>query len=485
MNKEILADGNLTEHQQVIFNGITALLEEKLSSLLKSSNINEYMISLTGAAGTGKTYLTTQIVKYLLRKKKEESGIDFNFVVTAPTHKAASVLMEHFIQQNILNVTTKTIHAFLGIKPFIDYSTGEEKFKIDKGKKSKDVTSILIIDESSMIGSLLYEYILNAIESRSVNMVLFIGDPYQLLPVNDNNNEIFSLPYQFRLLEVVRQAKGSDIIRLATALREGIREKNFIDLSKQFEPYFNVSKEIKFVSNKEQFLEQYYSDKNWYNQDKILATYSNKNVDNFNRIIRTRYWKEHGKIGIPTLLAGDKLRFKTAYSVDGISLYHNNQIVTLNYVQKKYHDRLEIYYWECREIDSYAQQIFRVVDPMSYKVFNDKLKSIASQAKREKYPKKQEFWKLFFAVRDMFADVQYIYSMTIHKLQGSTYSELYLDLFSLLNNPTLSQEEKYRFVYVAITRASSSVTIFMPSQKLLNTKDVFNEIDSALLNFFT
>ena len=64
---------------------------------------------------------------------------------------------------------------------------------------------------------------------------------------------------------------------------------------------------------------------------------------------------------------------------------------------------------------------------------------------------------------DMFADVQYIYASTIHKLQGSTYETAYIDLFSLVNNSYMSMSEKYRLVYVAVTRASKDIKIFIPA----------------------
>ena len=49
------------------------------------------------------------------------------------------------------------------------------------------------------------------------------------------------------------------------------------------------------------------------------------------------------------------------------------------------------------------------------------------------------------------------------KLRGSTYDTAYIDLFSLVGNRYLSDDEKYRLIYVAITRASQNVKIFIPS----------------------
>ncbi len=483
----------LTTHQQEIFNSLVTDIETKVSSILKSTNIEDYLLSLTGAAGTGKTYLTAQLAQYFIGKQKElasSNNQDYSFVITAPTHKAVGVLADN-LRKNNIEASCKTIHSFLGIKPFIDYTTGEEKFTVDKTKKSKDCTSILMLDESSMVGSELYEYILEAIEDGRVGLVLFIGDPYQLLPVKDNENRIYKLKNHYTLTEVVRQAKDSYIIGVATKLRERIRTKDYIDLKLFFQECSNEYKEMTFFHNKQEFLEDFYHNDEWYNEDKILATYQNKNVDAFNKEIREKYWAQKEIVNPRTLLPGDKLRFKEAYSVRDVTLYHNSEIVTLETTEWKYHEQLQIEYWESKAVNSPKQQIFRVVDPDSMKIFNDKLTAIAKKAKQSKFPDNKKYWKTFFGVRDMFADVQYIYASTIHKLQGSTYETAYIDLFSLVNNSYMSMNEKYRLVYVAITRASKDIKIFIPAFNASNgymkhtrddidTVEIFKSIDMML-----
>ncbi|MGB5868325.1 MAG: AAA family ATPase, partial [Arcobacteraceae bacterium] len=195
MNELIKQDTNLevteslqtlTPHQSEVFNNVTELIEQRVKSILKSDDISDYMLSLTGAAGTGKTFLTAQIAKYLRDKKDTK----FSFTITAPTHKAVGVISE-MLRKNKIQASCKTIHSFLGIKPFRDFDKGVETFKVDKTKKTHDSASILIVDESSMIGSELFSYIQEAIEEERVNFVFFIGDPFQLLPVDNSENQIY------------------------------------------------------------------------------------------------------------------------------------------------------------------------------------------------------------------------------------------------------------------------------------------------------
>ena len=116
-NEELESTGNnLTAHQKEVFDNVTDLIESRVKTILKTTNINDYMLSLTGAAGTGKTYLTTQIAKYFRDKK----DMDFSFTITAPTHKAVAVISQ-MLRDNKIQASCKTIHSFLGIKPFRDF----------------------------------------------------------------------------------------------------------------------------------------------------------------------------------------------------------------------------------------------------------------------------------------------------------------------------------------------------------------------------
>lgn len=127
--KNLAEKQTLTADQQKIFEQIT----KKLQEIVKINMPWDSILSLSGAAGTGKTYLTTQIVKYL-----DENKLDV--IVTAPTHKALSVLRNELNSHN-LDITCKTLHSFLNIKLFKDYNKGTQKFIVDK--KTKDTMPTL------------------------------------------------------------------------------------------------------------------------------------------------------------------------------------------------------------------------------------------------------------------------------------------------------------------------------------------------------
>ena len=116
-------------------------------------------ISLSGAAGTGKTYLTTKLVQKLQK--------EYHITITAPTHKALQVLRQNLLGENAdtTNVETKTLQSFLNLKLVTDYDKGIQKFEPSKAKdKDETNTDILIVDESSMVSGNLYDYVIKAIE---------------------------------------------------------------------------------------------------------------------------------------------------------------------------------------------------------------------------------------------------------------------------------------------------------------------------------
>lgn len=462
----------LTTDQENILSSIFELSNVICSSVLNSNDIYSKMVSLVGSAGTGKTFLTVQMIKKFIDAK-------ISCAVTAPTHKAAHVIGEQLSRYNI-NKTAKTIHSFLAIKPFIDYNTGTETFTADKSAK-KMAVDVLIVDESSMISQELFELIVEAIEGNWVKFVIFVGDPNQLLPINGSSNVIFELPIQFKLTQIVRQAKDSYIIKIAEKIKNMIENNDYMPLDQFLQE--NIFEEIEYFNNLDDFTNDFYSGTNWWNENKILSTHKNKDVDAFNRQIRTHYWIQKGVLNPEVLRQGDSLRFLDSYNVNDTTIYNNGQEIVLDYAIKKYHDKLEIYYWECKSINTPDQQVFRVVDPISQKTFNDKLQGIAKNAKRMPFPNRKEMWKVYYQVKNSYANVQYIYASTIHKLQGSTYETCYINVYDLITNQYMSMDEKYRLVYVAITRASKNIKIFMPGfkkEQAIDTSKLLNDIDDML-----
>ena len=451
----------LTPHQLEIFEEITSKIKENLSRRVSSIPLSDRFLSLTGAAGTGKSYLTSAIVDEIDNTLPVGQ---YDIQITAPTHKALKVMTEMLFYSYNIGVNCSTIHSFLNIKQSYDYETGAEIFTVDRAKDKVNRASLLVVDESSMVSNELFEFILEIVRKGYINTVLFISDSYQLLPVNQSSlNNVFRLKNQYKLTKIVRQAKNSVIIELATKIRVCIANEEYEDLRDILENTPN-SEDIQFFESKKEFLEDFCKNENWHEEDKILASFTNNDVDSFNNILRRRFWQEQ-KIDNPKyLIQNDKIRFKKPsfdlYSDDYQKvIFQNGEEIIIDKAELIFDNELKLYYWQCLAVERSPLACFRVIDPNSMTKFNDILNDYAYSAKTRNFPFNMEWWDKYFKLRDSFSDIQYSFASTIHKLQGSTYESAYIDLASLLNNRQISKDFLYRLVYVAITRAKNNVKI--------------------------
>lgn len=444
------------------------LITSKLENIIETNMVWDNEISLSGAAGTGKTYLTTKLVKKLKEK--------YHITITAPTHKALQVLRQNLIEDEIQNVEIKTIQSFLNIKLVTDYDKGIQKFVPAKTKEKDDSkTDILMVDESSMISSDIYDYIIRAIENQRVKSVFFIGDEYQLLPIDEKNTNIFNIRNRYKLDKIVRQAKDSYIITMATKARNIIKSKQYISIKEFFEDAAFKDK-VQFINSVDEFYNDFCTPETWSKKDKVIGSFTNKSVEQHNKEIRSRYWKAQNILNPETLLKGDKVIFQEANIIDGKIIHQNNDIVELSSATKVYYETLKIEFWDCKDLNGLP---FKVIDPYSKGRFKNILDDIAKNAKSEKnYTERTKKWKFFFELKELFVDVKYTYASTIHKLQGSTYETVYIDLSEIENMK--DKDMMFRLLYVAITRASTNIKVLLPTNEDTTLIDIQNNILNSL-----
>jgi len=161
------------------------------------------MISLTGAAGTGKTTVMREVKKL----------IPGPIMWTALTGKAALRLSQ------AAGVVATTLHSALYERPTVKHN-GEVEFVRVAKPKAKWVA----VDEASMLNPKLWKDL--QIWKREGVSILFVGDGYQLPPIltpaeTKDHGDDFSVFREVSgpsLTTVLRS--GDDIIRVATMLRE-------------------------------------------------------------------------------------------------------------------------------------------------------------------------------------------------------------------------------------------------------------------------
>lgn len=146
-------------------------------------HLKENNVFLTGGAGVGKSYTTTEIIR-LYRSQTDEQ------VVALGSTGVSAV-----------NIGGFTIHSFFvfGISnnfEELDQNDKRSRSRLSELKKILKATDLIIIDEISMVSSNMMEMINYRLNSMGyLGKLLFVGDFFQLPPVQkfgqNSNNDLF------------------------------------------------------------------------------------------------------------------------------------------------------------------------------------------------------------------------------------------------------------------------------------------------------
>jgi tRNA A37 threonylcarbamoyladenosine biosynthesis protein TsaE len=435
----------LTQTQQSIFNEIIETIEESLGLGQK------FIGSLTGPAGTGKTVMTSLIIKSLLEKYPSKL-----LKITTPTHKSLRVI-NNFIDAGIKkhrNFSSSTIHAYLKLKmqKIEDKIVFIEDF--DDGKIDK--TKILIIDESSMVSKSLFNHIKKKASVSGIDIVLFVGDKMQLLPVDGEYNPVYEEITQYELTEVVRQAWDNPVLKKATEIRECIATKNFDMNVLSFAEFKDSNSGVMTYSDMKIWLKSYLENK----RDIVLSAFTNTSVNEYNSFVRSY---KNQSLSLPKLIDNEEVVLQEAYEYNGIFV-SNGDTLTVYSPMQEYHNILKLNYWSFSPKEDGDGLIIKVLDNDSLGEYNALLDKISKRAKQLKFESKhkeaKDMWDKYWEVKSLFVDIKYNFAHTIHKLQGSTYDDVYLNLKETIENST-DLENLFRLVYVALTRARHDVYLLV------------------------
>ena len=178
------------------------LLSEKQKEAVRLT-LTTPLIVLTGGPGTGKSTVIGTIIKLLKAKNK-------SFLLAAPTGRAAKRLSE------TTSEPAQTIHRLLEWNP----GSGEQFIRNHDYPLEADM---IIIDEASMIDTLLMNHLLKAIKGGT--HLLLVGDVDQLPCVGAGNVLRDFIASQViptvTLDSIYRQATNSDIIVNAHRINNG------------------------------------------------------------------------------------------------------------------------------------------------------------------------------------------------------------------------------------------------------------------------
>ena len=193
---------------------LSITLAEKQLMAIQGAFENKVLV-ITGGPGTGKTTIINSVIKIF-------SKIGARIFLAAPTGRAAKRMSEASGHE------AKTIHRML------EYSLQKGGFQRNADKPLD--CDVLIIDEASMIDTILMYHLLKAIPAFA--MLIFVGDVNQLPSVGAGNvlNDIIesACVAVVTLNKIFRQAKTSRIITSAHKINSGVLPD--IEIGGAFDP---------------------------------------------------------------------------------------------------------------------------------------------------------------------------------------------------------------------------------------------------------
>lgn len=442
---------------------------------------NELVFTLQGAAGTGKTYL----LKYFLN-----NIVNKNVCVTAPTHKAVRVIEE------MTGKKGRTLHSLHGFRLNINL----ENFDINNtifdpiADPSFNNYNLVICDECSQINQNLHS--INMTRAKQFNTkIIYIGDAYQTPPINEIISKTFLMPNKAILEEVVRQDIDNPLLNILTIVRDDIKTNNEKFIKELIKTPSNINEkgEGYIVMKKEQFesnIIEYYKSDDFSKDINYIRTTSwrNDTVKYWNEHIRNNIIDDNKLVNINDLFTGhttivdDYLKMKLINSEDYIVQSINEEVSDYGFKVYRvgilsFYDRIMSMVNIVDHTDKTFTKFVRIIKSLRHTAINSSA-SNRGRRWREYYKFKNEYLlltnvQLGDSKKDILTkDIDYGYSLTTHKSQGSTYSNIGVDLSDIiftkegkliLNNKfnPNAVSVRNRLSYVALSRASKKAIILI------------------------
>ncbi len=445
-------------------------LEKFVNWLDKNETGHPFLLS--GFAGSGKTYLSTKLLKIVEDR-------EICWTVAAPTHKAVGVLRKA-IDIEGLRATwhPSTIHRLLRLrlKRKGDLEICEKTNQTDK---SLDQLGLVLIDEASMIDSSLLEIIINCSHQYKTRLI-FVGDPAQLPPVGEDSSAVFSMKRveKSHLNKVIRH--GGPVLQLASL----IREENFQCTQPPCFPIVSSNQGLICSLDQHSWLEKAKqslrkaAEINNPDAARILC-YTNRYLE---RLVPHARRAVHGELADQmSVLPGEVLISRRAVmtpaSIDGNEVEEEPGILVGSNTEFVVEDvSADLYRWsdfdlrdqsffafpEIKTIiakvaagnSNYSIRLLPEVGSKSRSLLDQLMKDLSNKAKTLPKRDARIFWRTFFFIRDSFASLGPASVLTVHRSQGSTFKEVFVasDIFYAKNISLRKQ-----LAYVAVSRASKEV----------------------------
>lgn len=398
---------------------------------------NARELAISGPAGSGKTYLLQYLFDRIMPMYRDTCNWASipetinNIVFTATTNRAADVLTATMGQE------AKTIHSFMNLRVYDDYSTGKQRIQ-----KTKNFTvhmnTLIVIDEASMIDRELHKILIDGTNSSC--KIIYVGDHCQMAPVGESLSVVWNqnIP-RINLTIQMRNAGQPALMNLCEQMRYTVESGIFL-------PITLVPGVIEVLDDDEMrnhvnrvFLPVE-------NNSKIM-TYTNKTAKQFNdyiRAIRGNYARyDTGEVVINNrsidLGSGEMLYAENAYLVKRDTNL-KDEIMTI--------DGMDIVYYKIQLTSLKNNFKLTVNQPDDPEFFGEVIK----------YLRKNKDWPNFYRLHNTFPDLRLRDSSTVYKSQGATYDSVYIDLDDIGSSNI--KDQVARMLYVSVSRPRNRIYFY-------------------------
>jgi ATP-dependent exoDNAse (exonuclease V) alpha subunit len=445
------------------------------------SNSNHKIFILKGYAGTGKTTLMGRLIKWL-----DDKEIDYSLL--ASTGRAAKIL------SNLTGAAARTVHS--QIYTFNNLSEDiEEISKIpdDIAVDSKGQISLVfelipvhstnekvyIVDEASMIAdqqeknTSFARYgsgkLLNDLLNYDNNgKFIFVGDPSQLPPINQQISPALSKDYlkitykvavdEFTLTDIVRQSNNNGIIEASLKLRN-------LHLSNPSVKWANLPlrghNNILFHNSSASILQTYIETlKTKGFEYSTLICQTNKHCSDLNKIIRSAL-----NIGNNNITVGDLIMVTQNNYLS--NLVNGDLAVIIKTGKREYKCDLSFLQVQVQELSSKKNYNLLMIENilqststnLNSKQHKDLMIDYFYRMKEIGINQKDRAFKDNM-MKDPYLNALkavYGYALTCHKSQGGEWEEVFLYLDNKIHG--IPKPGIYQWWYTAITRAKKKLHI--------------------------
>lgn len=430
---------NLTDEQKKVYSHLLSFLH----------NPDKQAIIIDGSGGVGKSFMVNYICNNLIEDYKCSCQIsgknpEYRFIIpTATTNKACESLSQY------LKTSVQTIHNYLGLVVFDDYETGETSVVPSRSYRTRH-NEVILIDEASMINKVTFEYIKKALLKEDCNCkVIYVGDKYQLPPVKEDISQVYLQGYEELSLTKLLRASNQELININKAAKQLVIDGTEIPVKEGLNVHFlNDTTAPKYIIN------------NFKNPDhnNLICCYTNKSVIAYNN-----YCKQIRGITTPYV----KGEHYVCNNVVHMSDSNHENLSVIFHVEDEckitnidFHPQ-QVKVYENNTVEAYRAEIenlscgskFVVYLPTDINKHLEQIKLIKKQAMQDK-----ELWRVYYAMKNFFPDMRPRDAKTIHKAQGSSVEDVFIDLNDLSH--CYDKNVTRRLLYVAISRARKNVHFY-------------------------